>query len=337
MKCCKDFGIKSLEMCEVKIFKYNVLITLLKENFMKKITFLIVAFWLLSNFAYSQQAFVLFLPKEGLNTAITKAIEAGVPTPQLKLVATTSQNIPNAPEQLKPEIDPTTGKSAVWLYQFIDKDVDTLQAFIGVVKFSLFGIDQFMGLSIDISLLNMLPNLQGTIQQFDWKQTDEVFASILNNQSFKTFATANPNYKFANSVLGLNTINPLYELNKPYWMTFIAKDTAQTPDFPMTCTTNALTGATDCLALNSVDEDNSDVSVYPNPAIDAINIVFNSEIGNQTTISIVDIDGKEIMNYPIHSYDKFNLLQTSFLPNGEYFLVIYGNTTIVKKFIKEGK
>jgi len=305
---------------------------------MKKFTIVIVAFWLLSNFAYCQQSFKTFLPKDGLETALMEAMKAGLTTPQLKLVATTSQDIPNAPEQLKPEIDPTTGKSAVWLYQFIDKDIDTLQAFIGVVKFSLFGFEQFMGLSIDISLLNMIPNLQGTIQEFDWKQTDEVFSSILNNQSFKTFAAANPNYKFANSALGLNTINPLYELNKPYWITFIAKDTVQTPNFPFTCTTNALTGSTECIALNSVDDNNnSDVSIYPNPAIDAVNIVFNSDIGNQTSISIIDINGKEIMNYPINSNDKFNLLHTSFLPNGEYFLVIQGNTTIVKKFIKEGK
>lgn len=83
-----------------------------------------------------------------------------------------------------------------------------------------------------------------------------------------------------------------------------------------------------------------DVSIYPNPAKDAISIVSNAfQPDNQETkhIEIYNSIGERIINRPIDNTSTENYhLNISGLPTGIYFLqLISGNTNLSAKFIIE--
>lgn len=88
---------------------------------------------------------------------------------------------------------------------------------------------------------------------------------------------------------------------------------------------------------NECDIDNIDektagnsVSLYPNPAKDAFKILNDNNM-NITNIEIIDLTGRIVMN-TVTSAD----IDISQLPEGQYFVKIYAETTIVRKlFIKK--
>lgn len=83
--------------------------------------------------------------------------------------------------------------------------------------------------------------------------------------------------------------------------------------------------------IDEIDEnivDNS-VNIYPNPASDVINILNGNNL-NITSVEIIDLMGRTIL-----SSEKTNI-DISNLAEGQYFVKIHGETTVVKKlFIKK--
>ena len=88
----------------------------------------------------------------------------------------------------------------------------------------------------------------------------------------------------------------------------------------------------DCDLPYSVEENDADngISIYPNPANDIVNILNTNGL-NITNIEIIDLTGRIILN--TEDYDNINVTE---IPEGQYFVKIYGNSTIVRKlFIKK--
>lgn len=80
-------------------------------------------------------------------------------------------------------------------------------------------------------------------------------------------------------------------------------------------------------------EDNTisnDISIYPNPAVDMFKILNHNNL-NIYNIEIIDLTGRTVM-----STDNTDDIDISAVPEGQYFVKIYGDTTIVRKlFIKK--
>lgn len=67
------------------------------------------------------------------------------------------------------------------------------------------------------------------------------------------------------------------------------------------------------------------VNIYPNPANDVVKILNDNNL-NITNIEIVDLTGRVVLNT-----DKTDDINITELSEGQYFVKIYGESTIVKK------
>jgi len=79
-----------------------------------------------------------------------------------------------------------------------------------------------------------------------------------------------------------------------------------------------------------------EVTIYPNPATDQINIQINSDVLSSSRIEIFDVSGKKIANLDQGiSNDKTIGFSTNGLATGLYYVrVTMNNSTVTKKFIK---
>ena len=77
--------------------------------------------------------------------------------------------------------------------------------------------------------------------------------------------------------------------------------------------------------INEIDENNSEegVCLYPNPAKSIVKV---SSINAVSKIEIYDLLGRFVS-----SYDNTDEIDVTNLPEGQYFVKVYGETTVVKK------
>jgi hypothetical protein len=83
----------------------------------------------------------------------------------------------------------------------------------------------------------------------------------------------------------------------------------------------------ECDLPYNVDENSveNDVNIYPNPAKDIVNILNNNNL-NITKVEIIDLVGRVVLDT-----EKYQNIDITELPEGQYFVKIIGETTIVKK------
>ena len=79
--------------------------------------------------------------------------------------------------------------------------------------------------------------------------------------------------------------------------------------------------------LDDIEENTveNSISIYPNPAKDVIKILTDNNL-NITNVEILDLTGRAVL-----STDKSADINISELPEGQYFVKIYGESTIVRK------
>lgn len=85
--------------------------------------------------------------------------------------------------------------------------------------------------------------------------------------------------------------------------------------------------AYDVCDVDDIDESsiNNSISIYPNPTKDVVKVLNNSNL-NISKIEIIDLLGCTVAS--AKSSDEINV---SNLPEGQYFVKLHGETTIVKK------
>lgn len=78
----------------------------------------------------------------------------------------------------------------------------------------------------------------------------------------------------------------------------------------------------------------TNISIYPNPFINSINLISNVNLSDSHYINIFNLEGQLILNTPLSS--KQEILSLSHLKSGIYFVQIYNNTSIIttKKIVK---
>ncbi len=305
---------------------------------MKNIILTLTFVFILVTNTYSQQAFKTFLPKEGLTTATNQAKTEGLKSPQLMLMATTSMKLEQMPQLLQPTIEMSSGKASIWMYQYKDKEIDTLWKMVLVLKVSLMGFDQFMPVSVPMEMGGEeLPMMTSTLEGKNWLQTDSVYASIRRDESYKSFAKNNPQHFVLFSFLGVSDETPGMEPNTPYWMTMIARDTTESSlDQPLTCITNATNNETICMDVTSVSENNLSFKVFPNPTSDQFYIEFDKHLVNPLSISIINLTGVEVMNIKLNEVNGTIPLNINNLPSGEYLIWMHNpEINTLGKIIKQ--
>ena len=79
--------------------------------------------------------------------------------------------------------------------------------------------------------------------------------------------------------------------------------------------------------IDEVEENlaENNISIYPNPAKDFVKILNDNTL-NISYVEIFDLTGRKVLNA-----EKANDIDISSLPEGQYFVKIIGETTIVKK------
>ncbi|WP_407556424.1 FG-GAP-like repeat-containing protein [Winogradskyella sp. 4-2091] len=94
---------------------------------------------------------------------------------------------------------------------------------------------------------------------------------------------------------------------------------------------NTTHNITEGSALSVIDETLTDLTIYPNPVEDELNIETTADITNKIA-TVFDINGKRVLNLKLNS----NLVDVSNLTSGVYFLRLESNGKIMKrKFIKK--
>ncbi len=85
--------------------------------------------------------------------------------------------------------------------------------------------------------------------------------------------------------------------------------------------------------IEQLTEPNWNITVFPNPTFELINVNFNSDLPNNLTIQLLDLEGRTIdVRNTTQSLEQFNL---SKLPPAMYFIRIKaGNDVVVYKIQK---
>jgi hypothetical protein len=75
-------------------------------------------------------------------------------------------------------------------------------------------------------------------------------------------------------------------------------------------------------------------SIYPNPANEVVNILFNSDINNNEILKVYDATGKEVLTGLVT--DDHAQLNISLLAQGVYFVkLVSSSESQIKSFIKQ--
>jgi hypothetical protein len=86
-------------------------------------------------------------------------------------------------------------------------------------------------------------------------------------------------------------------------------------------------------AIHNVNSSNNELSVFPNPVIDWLNI--KNPLSESATIVIFSLEGKQLMSKQLSAFENSNI-DVSSLSKGFYLCKLYGGTKVqTTKFIKK--
>ena len=181
-----------------------------------------------------------------------------------------------------------------------------------------------------------------------------VISSVIMDQTGEVgslFTYSIPNTAFIDDD-GNNTLTYSAALsngaNLPSWLDFNSSTItfsgipieADALNLKVTATDTAMASVSATFSLIIIDFTNSicqtdiqDILVYPNPAINRINISFGTKSYNKAVIEIYNIYGK-LLSYNIYQNSREATIDMSYNPKGIYFIkVSIEGTTLIKKII----
>lgn len=287
----------------------------------KLITITLLLFLSVVTYKADAQLLVEFTANEGLQTAIefTKS-NLDFQSPTLTAVATSNQEVEASGFAVSPGMNLTNGKSEAWVYVILD-EVTEETAVIGVVRI----IIAFQAIDLSNDGGFEIPEFVTEPMKDNWRDTDVLVDDLSANETFQNYIKSNPTAEPQTSALSINTSNPFYMNNYPYWINTFGENEE------FVCYTDALTGETDCQTITSVTPiiivSNS---FSPNPATNSISLKRdNIEILN--TIKIFDTFGNIVYYSNEVSTSDINV---SNLASGSYSIIYeYDNQIKTEKLI----
>ncbi|MEZ4723684.1 MAG: T9SS type A sorting domain-containing protein [Candidatus Kapaibacterium sp.] len=276
---------------------------------MKLLKLFIVCFVLLFFSTKSNaQLLVGYTASEGLETAInfTKN-DLSFKNPKLTAVATMNQELDMSGFTLKAGMNVTNGKSEAWAYAIMDEGTEET-AIIGVVKL-LFA---FQALNLSGQSGFEIPGFVTEPISLKWRDSKVLVDDLSANATYQNYIKNNPEAEPQTTALSINTFNPLFKMDYPYWVNTFGIGES------FVCYTDAVTGETDCLTLSNVKPMETVSNTFsPNPANNYINLKFDN-ITNLESIRIVDSFG----NIVFETRNLENIrINTDNLASGSYTII----------------
>ncbi|MCX7736172.1 MAG: T9SS type A sorting domain-containing protein [Candidatus Kapabacteria bacterium] len=278
--------------------------------------------------AYSQQQ---FKAKDGISASTKAASDGGLNSPELVLIATTSEQMEGIPITIS--FDLSKGTATAWFYLYrsaIDKDSLKLIAVTKIlntylpITLPLTGMGNLIIFRRDTNLYNAV-----------WFDSDVMAQKIKENSVFQEYSTSNKDFKLTVAYV---TISPLPEpedlLNKAIWVVAFNSSGGR-----LSCLVNGETGEVFCqqIATDVASEEINSFKVLNNPAsenlylsIPLINqsdnsqfLIFNSNGSLIKKFNLINSGISELISLSISSFD-----------NGVYFLkYINGQSIFTAPFI----
>ncbi len=185
----------------------------------------------------------------------------------------------------------------------------------------------------------------GTVDNFTTNDS-AVFANniIASDIDITTVVDANATPAIYNTIFASGNNDSTSTVANVAWVNAFPASLSTTPDYRLQPSSGAASGAsfTDSKfvgvipsGINQNEQEITNISLYPNPVIDEVNININLNQLSKVTVTICDITGKAVMNvskYPMNMGNTTVKINTSGLPAGIYFTIIASGS--VQKTIK---
>ena len=92
---------------------------------------------------------------------------------------------------------------------------------------------------------------------------------------------------------------------------------------------------TNAVLNNDTSTNNKNVSIYPNPVKDNLNINIK-DFSGEVSVKIIDVNGREVLNQTISNFNGSNAIELSRFASGIYILKLTGeDLNYSKKIILE--
>jgi len=298
-------------------------------NMSRIITTVFIVLFLYSSISYSQFKGNPVTAKDLLETAVKQSKTDGFSNPIVISIGTMTGVINlDLIGSITLEFDLSTGKSTAWGYAIYEKSLDSVRIY-GAANFPALGR----------IAMNIAADQIGSFMNFvvkeeipaNWKDSDEMMQIFNNNTNYKAYKATYPNHILRVLGLGVNKDNSILELDKPYWAVEFNDEQSGISYY---CWLQALSGSCTCSDGVSVFENlikKSNLTVFPNPSCDFINIKIPTELFYQDgTVEIFDAASNKLseMKYSQLNPEEIITIDISPYSNGLYFIKLSGKETI---------
>lgn len=293
-----------------------------------KYFFSILIFVALLTTVYSQQQ---FKAKDGIASSTKAASDGGLKSPELILIATTSEQMEGIPITIT--FDLSKGTATAWFYLYRSAvDKDSLK-FIAVTKI----LNTYLPITLPVTGMGNLfifradTNLNNAV----WFDSDVMSQKIKENSTFQEYSTSNKDFKLQVAYVSINPLPEPVELyNKAIWGVVFNASGGR-----LTCLVNGETGDVYCQQFStdvSSEEINS-FKVLNNPTSD--NLYLSIPLTNQSENNqflIFNSNGSLIKKFSLNNpgFSELISLSLSSFNSGVYFLkYINGQSIFTAPFI----
>jgi len=297
--------------------KVNLII--INEVIMKNILLLIFLAIIISTSSAQQQ----FKAKDGIAASTKSAADGGLKSPELVLIATSSEQLEGLPVTIS--FDMAKGTANAWLYLYRSAvDVDSLKLF-AVTKI----LNTYIPLPIPISNPgNLFPfRMDTTLNNATWFDSDIMAQKIRDNSTFQDFSTNNKDYKL---MLAYISINPLPEpaelMNKAIWGIIFNSSGGR-----LSCLVNGETGEVYCqqFPTSVISEELNSIRLLNNPVSDILYLRVPVEYQNERSQFLIYTSNGSLIKKFINPNPKVSdliYLPINNLESGVYFLNFVNDT-----------
>lgn len=287
-------------------------------NMKKYFTYVLFALFFSAMSIYSQQS-QSFKAKEGFSVAVEAIKSQGLSDPQLVMISSYNMTVDTGQGDFAMEFDFDTGESTMWIYTFKDSDGEGRGSVV-VIKMIVF-IPFPINLSDYVDTSELPVNMDVTVGTSSWIDSDVMSSNLNADSDFTTFINDNPEPETVSLMLFNNQEIEGVAKNEPFWGVMSNTQAGES----IMCVIHAETGDVSCQVFTNVEvlsEGEAGIQIYPNPAIDEINIELNQGLFQQgSTFKIISINGNNtgiIVNINSSTNAQANVSE---LASGTYYLL----------------
>ncbi len=228
-----------------------------------------------------------FKPKEAITFATDEAKKI-YPNVKLRAIATLVTKV----NSFDLKFNSSTGEATIWAYVFEDTSRPDSTTVVPLLKSIL---NTYTNLSSLISVAQFKSFIPKTsISSTDFIDSDEMLTIMKGGAKYQEFMASNPSATISYIAMGNNDNFTQLKLNEPYWtVNYIANNDN------FICATHAITKETNCFSIaTSVESnENSNISLSPNPASDKVVINLNGFNSDDIIDSkIIDSKGQVVVD-----------------------------------------